>query len=114
GLDEEVQLLGDGALELAHERDGVVDPDLRDRRLAKPREVVHEREVAPNLRLDAGPLYFHGDFAPVMQRGAVYLRDRRGRKRLVVERREQLVTWLPERHFDLGFHLVGRERGHRV
>ena len=60
------------------------------------RREAQDRGVAPDDRLDAGPLDLHDDARAVEQHRPVGLPDRRGRERLEVERREGLLDRLAE------------------
>ena len=88
GLDLEVELAHDRAVELVHETDGRIDLRLGDRALDRRRHHVEELEIARDRVADAGALHLHDHVdVPVRRRkdGAMHLPDRRRGEGLLLE-----------------------------
>ncbi|MGC4116794.1 MAG: hypothetical protein QM765_19990 [Myxococcales bacterium] len=112
-LVEEVELLEQRRLELAHDGDGLVRRDLGDAPLEHAREPIEQREIGLHLLANGRALDLDDDLVHLavdLELRAVRLRDRRRRDRLQVERREVLLDGRAEVALDDLPKLVGRHR----
>ena len=111
GLELVVELLVDA---VAHLDGELLDVEVRGDLLGDPQQRDEVLQVGAHGGVDARVLDLDGDLAPVVERRAVDLPDRRGRDRLLVERREDAVELLAVVALEDLAHVGERHRRGRV
>ena len=98
----EVEFLQHSGSKLPQHRRRGEAPCLRARRLDHGRHLRDQPQVGLHARPDAGALHLQHDIAPIVQSGAVNLRDRGGGKRRLVQPRERGFRRLAKRLLQRG------------
>ena len=114
GFEAEVELLDDGLREQLDQRGRVGQRGDRDAADQHGCDPTHGGEVAAHEVGNLRALHLDDDVLAGLQRGRVYLRDRRGGDRRAVEAREHLLERLAEVTLDDGTHGFERLGGDLV
>ena len=99
-LENEVELVREGGLEILDDRDRVGHATLRRGPLERPSRKGEDLQVGGKTNANARPLHLDDHVAAVAQRCRMHLRQRRRCQRFVVEGRERLADANAELAFD--------------